>query len=60
PEVSDDLVIVAHFGVILMAVQRALGCAPREVLGHPIPNLSVTRIERAAAGWRVGPIGQRL
>lgn len=51
-----DLVIVAHFGVILTQVQRALDLEATETFGHKIDNLSVTRITRHPDGWEVGQI----
>jgi broad specificity phosphatase PhoE len=39
-----DLIIVAHFGVILTQVQRALNIGGYETFGHRIDNLSVTEI----------------
>ena len=44
-----DIIAVAHFGVILTQIQRALGISPRDALAHRIDNLSVTRIL-----WRDG------
>ena len=38
------IIAVAHFGVILTQVQRALGVAATEAFAHKIDNLSVTRI----------------
>jgi alpha-ribazole phosphatase len=37
-----DIVIVAHFGVILTQIQRAAGLTPTEAVAHQIDNLSVT------------------
>ncbi|MFM7332903.1 MAG: histidine phosphatase family protein [Tabrizicola sp.] len=37
-----DLIVVAHFGPILAAVQRAESLAPEAVFAHRIDNLSVT------------------
>ena len=51
-----DLVVVAHIGVILGQVQRALGVDPAEVIGHKIDNLSVTHLTRHTNGWEVGAI----
>ena len=51
-----DLVVVAHMGVILAQVQRALGVGAHEAFGHRIEPLSVTRI-RCAGGWRAEAIG---
>ena len=38
------VIAVAHIGVILTQVRRALGCTPYEALGHKIDNLSVTKV----------------
>lgn len=46
-----DLIVVAHFGVILTQVQRALGIDAYTAFSHKISNLSVTRIETSQAGW---------
>ena len=43
---SAHIVAVAHFGVILTQVQRALAVPAYEVLAHRIDNLSVTTISR--------------
>ena len=42
---DTPLVVVAHIGVILTQVQRALGVSASEVLVHKIDNLSVTEID---------------
>lgn len=39
---ASDVIVVAHFGPILCALQRAKGCTPTEVFAHRIDNLSVT------------------
>ena len=39
---APDLIIVAHFGPILAALQRAKGVTATEVFAHKIDNLSVT------------------
>ena len=46
-----DLIVVAHFGVILTQVQRALGVTSYEAFGHKISNLSVTQIKATPTGW---------
>jgi len=48
-----DLIVVAHFGVILTQLQRALNCSAREVFAHRIEPLSLTRIETGPTGWRL-------
>lgn len=51
---DQPLVVVAHFGVILAALQLASGMAARNVFSFRIDNLSVTRIDRLEGGkWRV-------
>ncbi|WP_319546177.1 histidine phosphatase family protein [Ruegeria conchae] len=54
-----DLVVVAHFGVILTQIQRALDVDAQEAFSHRIDNLSVTEITRLEAGWSVGRINHR-
>lgn len=39
-----DVIIVAHFGVILTQVQRARGQTPAQALGQKIDNLSVSEL----------------
>ncbi|MEW2917966.1 histidine phosphatase family protein [Ruegeria sp. ANG10] len=53
---GHDLIIVAHFGVILTQVQRALGVDAQEAFSHRIDNLSVTDITRHGDRWSVGRI----
>lgn len=43
---DQDLIIVAHFGVVVAQIQRALGISAYAAFGHKISNLSVTRIPR--------------
>lgn len=50
---NTHIIAVAHFGVILTQVQRALGVAPYKALSHKIDNLSVTRIEWNGGAARV-------
>ncbi|NOE35268.1 histidine phosphatase family protein [Ruegeria sp. HKCCD7318] len=51
-----DLVIVAHFGVILTQVQRALDLDGQQTFSHRIDNLSVTDIGLEDNTWSVGKI----
>lgn len=48
-----DIIVVAHFGVILTQVQQALQIGAYEAFAHRIDNLSVTEIHADATGWRV-------
>lgn len=51
----ENLIVVAHFGMILTQVQRALGIGAYAAFGHKIDNLSVTDL-RYDGGWTVGRI----
>lgn len=42
--IAPDLVIVAHFGPIVAALQRAEDLAPEAAFAHRIDNLSVTSL----------------
>ncbi len=56
----DDLIIVAHFGVILTQVQRALNISSYDTFSHKIENLSLTRIEVIGSEWSTRSINQKL
>ncbi|QQA42146.1 histidine phosphatase family protein [Pelagovum pacificum] len=53
-----DIVIVAHIGVIMMAIQRAAACAPTEAMSHEIAPLSVTET-MLDAGWSLGRVNHQ-
>lgn len=53
---GQDIIAVAHMGVILTRVQQASGEPAIETIRHQIGNLSVTRLDWAD-GWSVGQIG---
>jgi len=53
---GQNLIVVAHFGVILTQIQRALALNPKDAFGHRIDNLSVTELGRLPNGWDVGTI----
>lgn len=40
-----EVIVVAHFGVIVAAIQRAGGLTPTEAFAHKIDNLSVTCLD---------------
>ena len=50
------IIAVAHFGVILTQVQRALDLTGHAAIGHKIDNLSVTQLTRGPDTWQVGAI----
>lgn len=51
-----DLVVVAHFGLILSQYQRARAIPPAQAFGQKIDNLSLTELIRDGEGWRLGRI----
>lgn len=55
--IAGDAVVVAHMGVIVAIVQRALGCSAYEALGHKIDPLSLTIISRGAT-WHAETINR--
>ena len=52
----ENLIVVAHFGVILTQVQRALAIGAYEAFSHRIDNLSVTVLDTGGDGWNADPI----
>ena len=44
-----EVIVVAHFGAIVAAIQRAGGLTATQAFGHRIDNLSVTCLEFGAA-----------
>ncbi|MEO8715700.1 MAG: histidine phosphatase family protein, partial [Acetobacteraceae bacterium] len=57
-EHAGDVVIVTHGGAIRAAVAHALDIGADNALHLAIQNLSLTRLERHAAGWRVGCVNE--
>ncbi|MBB93516.1 MAG: histidine phosphatase family protein [Rhodobacteraceae bacterium] len=54
-----DLVVVAHFGMILGQVERALCIPTTEAFARRIDNLSVTELTHTTGGWTVGQVNHR-
>ena len=54
-----DIIVTAHFGAILAALQRAERLAPEAVFAHRIENLSVTCLSHDATGWRSHAVNHR-
>jgi broad specificity phosphatase PhoE len=44
-----EVIVVAHFGAIVAAIQHAGGLTATQAFGHKIDNLSVTCLEFGAA-----------
>ncbi len=55
---DQDVVIVAHFGTILTALQRALGLTVQQAFAHRIEPLSLTRMTSAGGRWSVEAVNQ--
>ena len=53
---APNLVVVAHFGVILSQVQRALDLTAYQAFGHKIENLSITHVMVCDGLWSGGQI----
>jgi broad specificity phosphatase PhoE len=58
---EGDVIAVAHMGVIMAALRRALDLAPRQALAFSIEPLSLTRLDwlPEAGAWRVGAVNQQ-
>ena len=55
---GGDVIAVAHGGSIRAAVAHALRIGPDNALHLAIQNLSLTRLERSAEGWRVACVNE--
>lgn len=50
---NTHIIAVAHFGVVLTQIQRALGVSPYAAMAHKIDNVSITTLHHDAGDWRV-------
>ena len=48
-----SIIAVAHFGIILTQVQRALNTSAYACLAHKIDNFSITHLREDAGEWQV-------
>lgn len=56
---DQDVIAVAHFGVILSQIQMAAGMSPQAAISFQVDYLSVTRIDHLGDGmWRVYSVNQ--
>lgn len=55
-EGHDDIIAVAHFGIILTQLQRASGKTAYQVLAQEIDPLSVTQLIHQDGQWSVGMV----
>jgi broad specificity phosphatase PhoE len=53
---DHHIIAVAHFGVILTQLQRALGTTPDRAMSHKIDNLSVTELSYTDGQWQAAGI----
>jgi alpha-ribazole phosphatase len=51
---APDAVLVVHSGTVRAVLAIALSLAPERALSFVIDPLSLTRVDRVGAGWRVG------
>jgi broad specificity phosphatase PhoE len=58
---AGDVIAVAHMGVVMAALARALGLTARQAMGFRIDTLSVTRLDwlPEAGAWRVEGVNRR-
>ena len=56
---AGEAVLVVHSGTIRAVLAIALDLTPDSALRFVIDPLSLTRIDRLDAGWRVGAVNQR-
>ncbi|MGL5012065.1 MAG: histidine phosphatase family protein, partial [Paracoccaceae bacterium] len=54
-----DIIIVAHAGVIVTQVQRALALTPNQALAYKIDNLSVTQLVHQQGKWQAAVINHK-
>lgn len=52
----EDIIAVAHFGIILTQLQRASGKSAYDTLAQTIDPLSVTELHHHAGNWQVGAV----
>ena len=57
---NSHIIAVAHFGVILTQVQRALGVTPVKAMAHKIDNLSVTTLVHDRGAWQAKTINHKV
>jgi alpha-ribazole phosphatase len=55
---GQDVVIIAHGGSIRAAVAHAMALEPQQAFQLSVKNLSLTRLERHGADWRIGSVNE--
>ncbi len=56
---DQDIIVVAHVGVILTQLQQASTMPPAAAMSFVIDNLSVTRLDHLAPQWRVKGVNHK-
>jgi alpha-ribazole phosphatase len=57
---SRDTIIVSHGGAIRAAIAHALGLSAHQALCLSIENISLTKLEHNASGWRVLSVNEHF
>jgi len=57
---ADDVVVISHGGAIRAACAYALGLNPHQALSLAVENLSLTRLERHGADWRLLSLNEQI
>lgn len=57
---DEDVILVVHSGTVRAALAVALDITPENALRFVIDPLSLTRIDRLEAGWRIVAVNQRI
>ena len=55
-----DVIIISHGGAIRAACAYALGLTPHQALSLSVENISLTRLERQDAAWRLVSLNEQL
>lgn len=56
---ARDIILVAHMGVIISQLERALGVTPYKAMSHAIEPLSVSCVEVTATSWTSASINHQ-
>ena len=56
---DQNIIAVAHLGVILTQLQRAADVPPASAMSFKIDNLSVTQLEFSGGKWQVHSINHK-
>ncbi len=59
-EIDHDIIVISHGGAIRAACAYALGLTAHQALCLAIENLSLTRLEKSGADWRLISLNEQL